>query len=111
MVAIIAVLTSIAIPALSGIFGRADSIRAERNAQTLVSTFNAARAAGNSTPFANAGEAIIAITSEPGLHGGGIYTTNQFYISMDHDQITEASLKINPVLSGPPNEENMFITR
>ncbi|HEX2747983.1 MAG TPA: type II secretion system protein [Verrucomicrobiales bacterium] len=109
VVAIVGVLTAIAIPALTSVFGRAETAKAGRNAQSLVSTFNAARAAGNSTNFANAGEAISAITTSPGIKGGGVYSANAFYVSMDPAEIVTASLKIEPQLTGTGTEGNLTI--
>jgi prepilin-type N-terminal cleavage/methylation domain-containing protein len=109
VIAVIGVLTSIAIPAMSGVFGKAEGARTMRNAQNIVSTFNAARAAGNSTSYSNSAEAIAAITTSPGINGGGIYSSNAFYVSMLPAQITEASARIASQLSGPPTEGNLII--
>jgi type II secretory pathway pseudopilin PulG len=109
VVAIVGVLTAIAIPALTSIFGRAGTAKAGRNAQSLVATFNAARAAGNSTNFENAGAAISAITTSPGIRGGGVYSANAFYVPMAASEIAEATSKIDPLLSGTATEGNLTI--
>jgi len=107
VIAIIGVLSGMAVPALSGVFGKAELAKARRNAQNLVSTFNAARAAGNTTSFSDSGAAIAAITTSPGLSGGGVYATNKFYVSMGATQITEASTKIATELLGNATEGNL----
>ena len=90
VIAVIGVIAAIAIPAMSGIFGKADTAKVKRNAQNLVSTFNAARAAGNTTTFADASEAITAITSGTGIAGGGTFSTSRFFVSMDAAEVTAA---------------------
>jgi prepilin-type N-terminal cleavage/methylation domain-containing protein len=109
VIAIIGVITAVAIPAMSGLFGRADSAKAERNAQNLVSTFNAARAAGNSTSYASASDAITALTTSPGITGSGKYFDSIFYVPMEATQVAEASSRIVPTLAGPPNEGNLLM--
>lgn len=109
VIAIIGVIAAIAIPALSGLFGRADRAKVARNAQNLVSTFNAARAAGNSTSYANASDAIAALTTSPGITGGGKYYDSIFYVPMEAAQVSEASSRIVPTLAGPPNEGNLLM--
>ncbi|HWB02289.1 MAG TPA: type II secretion system protein [Verrucomicrobiales bacterium] len=109
VIAIVGVITAVAIPAMSGLFGRADSAKAERNAQNLVSTFNAARAAGNSTSYASASDAITALTTSPGITGSGKYFDSIFYVPMEATQVAEASSRIVPTLAGPPNEGNLLM--
>ena len=61
VIAVIAIIAAIAIPNIAGITGAANTAKAQRNAQNLASTFNAAVAAGY-TNAANEDAAITAIT-------------------------------------------------
>src|SRR5437016_2037987 len=109
VVALIGVLSSLAIPAMSGDFGKADADKIERNAQTIVSIFNSARAAGNSTSYASATDAIAAVMTSPGISGRGQYSTSQFYVPMETPQITEASARIALGLAGTATEGSLTI--
>ena len=111
VIAVIGVIAAIAIPAMSGFFGQADSAKTERNAQYLVSTFNAARAAGNSMSFANATEAIEAVTTSPGIPGRGEYASSRFYVPMDPAEVTKASTRISLGLAGTASEGSLTIER
>jgi prepilin-type N-terminal cleavage/methylation domain-containing protein len=106
VIAVIGVIAAIAIPAMSGIFGKADSAKEKRNAQNLVSTFNAARAAGNTQTFANAAAAIAAITdtSTGGISGGGTFSTSKFFVSMDAGEVTKARALIQTGIVGSTND-------
>ncbi len=59
VIAVIAIIAAIAIPNIAGITGAANTAKAQRNAQNLASTFNAAVAAG----YTNAGTEAAAITA------------------------------------------------
>jgi type IV pilus assembly protein PilA len=109
VIAVIGVIAAIAIPAMSGIFGKADSAKTSRNAQNLVSTFNAARAAGNSTSYASAALAIADLTTTPGISGGGVFGSSQFFVSMTADEITAAKTKIATGLVGSATEGTLAI--
>ena len=87
VIAVIGVIAAIAIPAMSGIFGKADSTKTKRNAQNIVGTFNAARAAGNILPYTTAAEAITAITGTSGLTGGGAFATSTFVVPLSTTEI------------------------
>jgi prepilin-type N-terminal cleavage/methylation domain-containing protein len=82
VIAVIGVIAAIAIPAMSGIFGKSESAKAARNAQSIVSTFNAARAAGNTTAYANKDAATAAITANAGINGRGSFATSVFAAPM-----------------------------
>jgi prepilin-type N-terminal cleavage/methylation domain-containing protein len=110
VIAVIGVIAAIAIPAMSGIFGRADSAKTARNAQNIVSTFNAARAAGNTTSFADRDAAISALTSGTGITGSGTFNTSKFFVSMSTDEITAAKTKIQTAMVGAdPTESTLAI--
>ena len=91
VIAVIGVIAAIAIPAMSGIFGKSDAAKGKRNAQNIVSTFNAARAAGNLSAPTNVAAAITSITSAPGLSGGGAFLGSSFYVPMSATEITAAT--------------------
>jgi type II secretory pathway pseudopilin PulG len=109
VISIIGVLSAIAIPALSGVFGKAGESKAERNAQSLVATFNAARAAGHTASYASIADAISAITTSPGINGGGTYASSHFFVPMAPAEITEASARIAPTLLGSASEGTLTI--
>ena len=109
VISVIGILSAIAIPALSGVFVKAGQSKAERNAQSLVSTFNAARAAGNTASYASITDAISAVTTSPGISGGGTYASSHFFVPMAPAEITEASAKIAPALLGSASEGTLII--
>lgn len=78
VIAVIGVIASIAIPAMSGLYGKSDAAKIKRNAQEIASTFASAKAAGNSSSFANKAEAIASVTEAPGLTGKGVFATSNF---------------------------------
>jgi type IV pilus assembly protein PilA len=94
VIAVIGVIAAIAIPAMSGIFGKSESAKVARNAQAIVSTFNAARAAGNQTSYDKAG-AIAAIATTTGITGGGSFATSVFQAPMSGAEATAAGALIN----------------
>ncbi|MES2465894.1 MAG: type II secretion system protein [Verrucomicrobiota bacterium] len=94
VIAVIGVIAAIAIPAMSGIFGKSESAKARRNGQAIVSTFNSARAAGNTASYANVGAAITAVTSTTGLAGAGAFTGSQFSAPMSSTESSAASTGI-----------------
>ena len=104
VIAVIGVIAAIAIPAMSGIFGKADSAKEKRNAQNLVSTFNAARAAGNTTTYADRDAAVAAITGGTGIAGGGTFSTSKFFVSMDAAEVTKAKTYIQGAIVGSTND-------
>jgi len=65
VIAVIAIIAAIAIPNIANITGSATGSKNLRNAQSIVSTFNAARAAGLRDPFNTAIEAAnsVALTT------------------------------------------------
>ena len=93
VIAVIGIIAAIAIPAMSGIFGQANGAKNRRNAQAIVSTFNAARAAGNQVSYDKAG-AINAITTTTGITGGGTFTGSNFAAPMAAAEKTAASALI-----------------
>ena len=97
VIAVIGVIAAIAIPAMSGIFGKADATKSKRNAQNIVGTFNAARAAGNVTVYANTAAAITAITSTTGIAGGGAFATSNFVVPLSSTEVTAASTTITSI--------------
>ena len=112
VIAVIGVIAAIAIPAMSGIFGKADNSKTARNAQSIVSAFNSARAAGHATSYATAGAAIGAVTT-PGtpLTGGGVFADSTFTVSMGADEVTAATAVISPALVGTPTEGTLAINQ
>jgi prepilin-type N-terminal cleavage/methylation domain-containing protein len=89
VIGIIGVIATIAIPAIAGIFGKSESAKVRRNAQAIVSTFNAARGAGYEASVDKAA-AITAITSGAGITvgGSGPFAASVFNAPMS---ITESS--------------------
>ena len=104
VIAVIGVIAAIAIPAMSGIFGKADDAKEKRNAQNLVSTYNAARAAGYGESDATAAEAIAAISTAPGVVGGGSFADSSFFVSMDPAEVTAATTLIQAAIIGTATE-------
>ena len=96
VIAVIGVIAAIAIPAMSGIFGKADSTKTKRNAQNIVGTFNAARAAGNQSSFTAKGDAVTAITntSTSGLQGAGAFAGSNFVVPLTS---TESDLTLTSI--------------
>lgn len=100
VIAVIGVIAAIAIPAMSGIFGQADTQKVNRNAQNIVASFNAARAAGNTTVFADEQACVDAITAAPGIAGAGTFSTSQFVSVMAAAEATLAMAKIGTTGAG-----------
>ena len=100
VIAVIGVIAAIAIPAMSGIFGKADSTKTRRNAQNIVGTFNAARAAGNTTTYANKGDAITAITGSSGIQGAGAFLGSNFVVPLTTTESGLAAASISEIGSG-----------
>jgi len=63
VIAVIAIIAAIAIPNIASITNTADTAKEQRNAQTLSSVYNAARAAGWNASHANEGAAVTAIVT------------------------------------------------
>jgi len=63
VIAVIAVIAAIAIPNIAGITGAANTAKSQRNAQNLVSTYNAAVAAGFSSNVTTASAAASLVTN------------------------------------------------
>ncbi len=100
VIAVIGVIAAIAIPAMSGIFGQADSAKIKRNAQNIVSVFNAGRAAGSPEVCPDVTSAILAVTTSPGITGSGTFAASNFYVAMDAAEVTAATALIDPALVG-----------
>ena len=100
VIAVIGVIAAIAIPAMSGIFGKADTTKSKRNAQNIVGTFNAARAAGNVTSYPDAGAAVTAVTSTTGITGGGAFATSNFVVPLSTTEVSLASGSISSIGTG-----------
>ena len=71
VIAVIAVIAAIAIPTIANITSAATGSKNVRNAQTIVSTFNAARAAGFNADTATAGTAISLVSGTNSIVGTG----------------------------------------
>ena len=99
VIAVIGVIAAIAIPAMSGIFGKADASKTNRNAQTIVASFNAARAAGNQTVFADASACANAVTAGS-ISGSGVFATSSFTSPMSTTEATAAKLQLVAVGTG-----------
>ena len=99
VIAVIGVIAAIAIPAMSGIFGKADASKTNRNAQTIVASFNAARAAGNATTFADAAACADSVTAGS-LNGAGVFASSSFTSPMSTTEATAAKLQIVAVGAG-----------
>ena len=100
VIAVIGVIAAIAIPAMSGIFGQADTQKLNRNAQNVVASFNAARAAGNQTVFADEPAAVAAIITAPGLSGAGTFASSQFVSVMTPAEAALLDSRIGTTGSG-----------
>lgn len=82
VIAVIGVIAAIAIPAMSGIFGKSESAKAARNSQSIVSTFNAARAAGHNATYTDVAAAVAAVTTTGGISGRGAFSGSVFAAPM-----------------------------
>ena len=78
VIAVIAIIAAIAIPNIAGITNAANTAKAQRNAQNLASTYNAAIAAGYTNAVADRAAAITAITNGITILIGN--TTNTFKV-------------------------------
>ena len=94
VIAVIGVIAAIAIPAMSGIFGKSEGAKNKRNAQSIVSTFNSARAAGNKDIFTSNTAAITAVTTGTGIGGTGAFAGSTFSAPMSAPEATNASVGI-----------------
>jgi len=91
---VIATIVAVAIPTVASITGAATGTKNVRNAQTIVSTFNAARAAGCNANTANADSAISLVSgtnsimgTDAGCDGNGmgvVIGINDVVIKIDH---------------------------
>jgi hypothetical protein len=87
---LIGVISVIFNPDLVSSLGSApDAPKPRRNAQAIVSTFNAARAAGNQTIYATKEDAMAAVIA--GMNGGGTFSESVFQAPMGSAEVTEAS--------------------
>ncbi len=98
VIAVIGVIAAIAIPAMSGIFGKSEAAKTRRNAQNIVGTFNAARAAGNTTSYTQA-DAITAVTGA-GISGAGAFAGSTFVVPLSTTESAAASGSISAVGTG-----------
>ena len=98
VIAVIGVIAAIAIPAMSGIFGKSEGAKNKRNAQSIVSTFNSARAAGNTVAYISTapGAAVTAVTTT-GLVGAGAFAGSQFSAPMSTVESNAAKTDITLV--------------
>jgi len=71
VIAVIAIIAAIAIPNIAGITGSANVAKAQRNAQNIVSTFSALRAAGYNVAQADKAAAIAIVTAATPVTGTG----------------------------------------
>lgn len=71
VIAVIAAIVAVAIPTIANITSAATGSKNVRNAQTIVSTFNAARAAGFNANTANAAAAIAFVSGTNAIIGTG----------------------------------------
>ena len=92
VIAVIGVIASIAIPAMSGLYGKSDAAKVKRNAQEIASTFASAKAAGNALVFVNKADAIASVTEAPGLNGKGVFATSSFSSPMSGSDALAAEL-------------------
>jgi len=90
VIAVIAVIAAIAIPNIAGITGAAGDSKTLRNAQTVASIFNSARAAGYNANIATADDAIDAVATGTGITGGadGLAAGMNFGCLMSDTEVT-----------------------
>ncbi len=112
VIAVIGVIAAIAIPAMSGIFGKSEGAKNKRNAQSIVSTFNSARAAGNTVAYTDAAAAILAVTSTTGLAGAGAFAGSQFAAPMTATESAAATpgIAISAPAATDPNGNLTVLT-
>jgi type IV pilus assembly protein PilA len=90
VIAIIGVMAAIAIPAMGGVFERGETATRKKNAQSIASTYLAAKASGNTTTFANKAAAVSAVTTAPGIPGRGSMQSSRFCLPLTSAASTEA---------------------
>lgn len=90
VIAVIGVIAAIAIPAMSGIFGRSEATKVKRNAQQIASIYGGAKSAGNVAAFADKTAAVTAVTQNTGMSGGGVFTGSKFLAPMSTTEATAA---------------------
>lgn len=83
VIAVIGIIAAIAIPSISSVTGSAQYSKAQRNAQTLASTYSAAVAAGSTnfsgiTAASNAVTALVDTTTP--VTGSGNFSSNNFTV-------------------------------
>jgi len=93
VVAIMGIMAAITIPSIAGMFNRGENARARRNAQSIVTTFNAARAAGNQNSYSKT-TAIDAVTTAAGINGNGTLSSSTFASPMAAEEKQAAALII-----------------
>jgi type IV pilus assembly protein PilA len=79
VIAVIGVLSAIAIPAMSNVMENGEAAKDKRNAQNIASTYTAARAAGAVVDTTS--KATIISNLENGVNGRGPYANTTFKIS------------------------------
>ena len=100
VIAVIGVIAAIAIPAMSGIFGKSEATKTKRNVQSIVSTFNAARAAGNASAPSDVAAAIDSVVTTTGLGGAGAFTGSTFAVPLGAAEVTAVKTAATITLSG-----------
>ena len=80
-IAVIGMIAALAVPSLAGILHQGCSLKTTRNAQTIATTYSAARAAG--ATFKNASTDLRGMVTElfEGKHGAGHMATSFFSVS------------------------------
>lgn len=104
VIAVIAIIAAIAIPNIAGITGAANQAKAQRNAQNIVSTYNAAIAAGLTNAPADLTAAIDLITNGVAVTIGT--NTNNFF-RVDGLSPIEVS-NARAYISGPTNRTLVY---
>jgi prepilin-type N-terminal cleavage/methylation domain-containing protein len=95
VIAVIGILAAVAIAAMSGIFTRAEEAKAKRQAQNIVTTYAAAKAAGATfTILTKAG--VVETLAATGVHGSGAFADALFIVPLNGTE--KANTKISPYL-------------
>lgn len=93
VITVIGIMAAIAVPAFGGLWERGESTKNRRNAQSLVNTYSAARAAGATfTVYTKSGVAN-ALTGNAGsrrVTGGGIFATSEFLLALSPEEVSNS---------------------
>ena len=101
VITVIGTLASIAIPAMSGVYGNSTAAKSRRNAQNIAAVYASLRAAG-ATVVSPSEATIAAAISNEATHGisglaGTVFAGSKFYVPMNVEERDMAAAKLRYV--------------